>query len=69
MSSLLRTPPALTHSEIFQLGTMPTKAYRYHMKTPDHWTQGEDLEDLKASPRGLFDLFSHEEISGIYLCS
>lgn len=32
---------------------------------PDHWTQGVDLEDLKAHLRDLHDMFSREEIPGI----
>ena len=32
---------------------------------PDHWTQGEDLEDLKAHLRDLFELFAQEPIPGI----
>lgn len=32
---------------------------------PDHWTQGEDLEDLKTHLADLFDLFESEEIIGI----
>lgn len=32
---------------------------------PDHWTQGEDLNDLKKHLRDLFELFSHENIPGI----
>jgi predicted RNase H-like HicB family nuclease len=32
---------------------------------PDHWTQGEDLEDLKAHLRDLFELFSQEPVPGI----
>jgi predicted RNase H-like HicB family nuclease len=32
---------------------------------PDHWTQGEDLEDLKTHLRDLFETFSVEEIPGI----
>jgi predicted RNase H-like HicB family nuclease len=32
---------------------------------PDHWTQGEDLEDLKEHLRDLFELFSSETIPGI----
>lgn len=32
---------------------------------PDHWTQGEDLADLKMHLQDLFELFSHEEIPGI----
>lgn len=27
---------------------------------PDHWTQGEDLDDLKAHLRDLHELFSSE---------
>lgn len=32
---------------------------------PDHWTQGENLEDLKENLRDLLDLFGAEEIPGI----
>ena len=32
---------------------------------PDHWTQGEDLEDLKEHLRDLFQMFSSETIPGI----
>jgi len=32
---------------------------------PDHWTQGEDLEDLKAHLRDLYETFSGEAIPGI----
>ena len=32
---------------------------------PDHWTQGEDLEDLQAHLRDLFATFTSEEIPGI----
>ncbi len=32
---------------------------------PDHWTQGEDLEDLKKHLRDLFELFGQERIPGI----
>ncbi|MDX2227046.1 MAG: type II toxin-antitoxin system HicB family antitoxin [Verrucomicrobiae bacterium] len=32
---------------------------------PDHWTQGEDIEDLKAQLRDLYETFSKEEIPGI----
>ncbi len=32
---------------------------------PDHWTQGEDLDDLKEHLRDLFEEFSSEEIPGI----
>ncbi len=32
---------------------------------PAHWTQGEDLEDLKEHLRDLFREFSSREIPGI----
>jgi predicted RNase H-like HicB family nuclease len=32
---------------------------------PDHWTQGETLDDLKAHLRDLHDTFEAEEIPGI----
>ena len=32
---------------------------------PDHWTQGEDFDDLKASLRDLLDIFNADEIPGI----
>jgi len=32
---------------------------------PDHWTQGEDLDDLKAHLRDLFQMFGAEAIPGI----
>ena len=32
---------------------------------PDHWTQGEDLEDLKVHLRELHETFSSDEIPGI----
>jgi predicted RNase H-like HicB family nuclease len=32
---------------------------------PDHWTQGEDLDDLKKHLRDLFELFGGENIPGI----
>ncbi len=32
---------------------------------PDHWTQGETLEDLKSHLRDLIDVFGAEEIPGI----
>lgn len=32
---------------------------------PDHWTQGDDLEDLKTHLRDLHEMFSAEEIPGI----
>ena len=32
---------------------------------PDHWTQGDDLADLKEQLRDLFQTFGAEEIPGI----
>ena len=32
---------------------------------PDHWTQGEDLSDLKEHLRDLYALFSSDDIPGI----
>ena len=32
---------------------------------PDHWTQGEDLDDLKDHLRDLFQTFSADSIAGI----
>jgi predicted RNase H-like HicB family nuclease len=32
---------------------------------PDHWTQGESLEDLKEQLKDLYHTFSSEEIPGI----
>ena len=32
---------------------------------PDHWTQGESLEDLKEHLKDLADLFSGEPVPGI----
>lgn len=37
----------------------------YLREYPDHWTQGETLEDLKEHLRDLFQTFSSEEIPGI----
>ena len=37
----------------------------YLNEYPDHWTQGDDLEDLKEQLRDLFQTFSAEEIPGI----
>ncbi len=37
----------------------------YLNEYPDHWTQGESLEDLKASLRDLFELFKDDSIPGI----
>jgi predicted RNase H-like HicB family nuclease len=32
---------------------------------PDHWTQGEDLDDLKEHLRDLFQTFTTNQIPGI----
>ncbi|MFN0127375.1 MAG: type II toxin-antitoxin system HicB family antitoxin [Verrucomicrobiales bacterium] len=32
---------------------------------PDHWTQGEDLQDLKEHLKDLYATFEREEIPGI----
>ena len=32
---------------------------------PDHWTQGEDLDDLKEQLRDLYKMFQSEDIPGI----
>jgi predicted RNase H-like HicB family nuclease len=32
---------------------------------PDHWTQGENLENLKKNLRDLFEVFRSEDIPGI----
>lgn len=32
---------------------------------PDHWTQGDDLQDLKEHLRDLYEMFSPEDIPGI----
>ncbi len=32
---------------------------------PEHWTQGEDLDDLKEHLRDLHEIFSSEDIPGI----
>jgi predicted RNase H-like HicB family nuclease len=32
---------------------------------PDHWTQGDDLSDLKEHLRDLYPTFSTEDIPGI----
>jgi len=32
---------------------------------PDHWTQGDTMDDLKEHLRDLFEMFSKEEIPGI----
>ena len=37
----------------------------YLNQYPDHWTQGETLQDLKEHLRDLCDTFTSEEIPGI----
>lgn len=37
----------------------------YLNEYPDHWTQGESLEDLKEHLRDLFQTFRAEQIPGI----
>jgi len=37
----------------------------YLNEFPDHWTQGESLEDLKAHLRDLWELFSDEDLAGV----
>tara|TARA_B100000614_G_scaffold255007_1_gene271291 strand:- start:693 stop:884 length:192 start_codon:yes stop_codon:yes gene_type:complete len=32
---------------------------------PDHWTQGDDLEDLKAHLRDLYNEFTTHDLPGI----
>ena len=32
---------------------------------PEHWTQGDDLDDLKEHLRDLYEMFSAEDIPGI----
>lgn len=32
---------------------------------PDHWTQGDNLEELKEMLRDLYSMFSAEDIPGI----
>ena len=32
---------------------------------PDHWTQGDNLDDLKEHLRDLYTMFSIEDIPGI----
>jgi predicted RNase H-like HicB family nuclease len=32
---------------------------------PDHWTQGETLQDLKDHLRDLYEIFSEEHLPGI----
>lgn len=42
-------------------GTWPGYLNSY----PDHWTQGESLEDLREHLRDLFQLFEGESTPGI----
>ncbi len=37
----------------------------YLNEYPDHWTQGETLDDLKEHLRDLFEMFRSESIPGI----
>ena len=37
----------------------------YLNEFPDHWTQGESLEDLKDHLRDLRELFSDEDLAGV----
>jgi len=40
--------------------------YLGHLNShPEHWTQGDDLADLKEHLRDLFQLFAAEDIPGI----
>ena len=41
------------------------KYLSYLNQYPDHWTQGETLQDLKEHLRDLYDTFTSEEIPGI----
>lgn len=44
----------------------PDDSYLGYLNShPDHWTQGEDLSDLKDHLRDLHELFSAEDIPGI----
>ena len=38
---------------------------RYLNSHPDHWTQGDNLDDLKEHLRDLYAMFSAEDIPGI----
>ena len=54
------------HESVFHLlerarWTLPWTPHDY----PDHWTQGETLEDLKEHLKDLFQTFSSEQIPGI----
>jgi predicted RNase H-like HicB family nuclease len=37
----------------------------YLNEYPDHWTQGEDLNDLREHLRDLYKLFTSDHIPGI----
>ena len=37
----------------------------YLSSHPDHWTQGENLDDLKDHLRDLYEIFSSEDVPGI----
>ena len=37
----------------------------YLNEFPDHWTQGDNLQDLRDHLADLYDLFASEEIPGI----
>lgn len=37
----------------------------YLNEYPDHWTQGENFDDLKANLADLYQLFTGERIPGI----
>ncbi|MDA1055346.1 MAG: type II toxin-antitoxin system HicB family antitoxin [Planctomycetota bacterium] len=40
--------------------------YLGHLNShPDHWTQGDSLDDLKEHLRDLYEMFSAEDIPGI----
>ena len=37
----------------------------YLNEYPDHWTQGDDLDDLKAHLRDLYHEFATDDLPGI----
>ena len=41
------------------------KFFGYLNNHPDHWTQGETLDDLKEHLQDLFELFQDQDIPGI----
>ena len=44
----------------------PDGRYLGYLKShPDHWTQGDNLDDLKEHLRDLYEMFSAEDIPGI----